>query len=163
MISRTAIAPTLAVVCVFTGFLGAQTPTSLVDYDSQVRPIFATKCFSCHSQEKRSGGLSLYTYEDVLNGGRNGGTVRPGKSADSLLLMRVTGETSPRMPLVERRLPSWRSLPFERGLIKARDGPQRLRRQRENGKHRSLWENQPFRLPSGQLGRNRLTGSRPRI
>src|ERR1700733_4682404 len=89
-----------AVVCLFTGLLAAQSAPNAVDYDSQVHPIFATKCFSCHSQEKRSGGLSLHSYEDVLNGGRNGGTVRPGKSADSLLMMRVTGETQPRMPLV---------------------------------------------------------------
>ncbi len=94
------IARTFAVICVFAGSVGAQSTSPLVDYDTQIRPIFAAKCFSCHSQEKRSGGLSLYTYEDVLNGGRNGGTVRPGKSADSLLLMRVTGETAPRMPLV---------------------------------------------------------------
>jgi len=89
-----------AVFCLFTVLLGAQAAPSAVDYDSQIRPIFAAKCFSCHSEEKRSGGLSLFNYEDVLNGGRNGGTVRPGKSADSLLLMRVTGETQPRMPLV---------------------------------------------------------------
>ena len=100
MILRTVIARTFAVVCVFAGLLEAQNTPALVDYESQIQPIFAAKCFSCHSQEKRSGGLSLYTYEDVLNGGRNGGTVRPGKSADSLLMMRVTGETSPRMPLV---------------------------------------------------------------
>src|SRR5450631_3502316 len=94
------IVRTFVVVCVFAGLLEAQNTSALVDYDSQIQPIFAVKCFSCHSQEKRSGGLSLYTYEDVLNGGRTGGTVRPGKSADSLLMMRVTGDTSPRMPLV---------------------------------------------------------------
>jgi mono/diheme cytochrome c family protein len=89
-----------------TGLLRAQNAAATVDYDRQVHPIFAAKCFACHSQEKRSGGLSLYTYEDVLNGGRNGGTVRPGKSADSLLMMRVTGETEPRMPLVGAPLTS---------------------------------------------------------
>jgi len=89
-----------ALVCFSAGFLRAQTAPQIIDYDLQIHPIFAAKCFACHSQEKRSGGLSLYTYEDVLNGGRNGGTVRPGKSADSLLMLRVTGETQPRMPLV---------------------------------------------------------------
>jgi mono/diheme cytochrome c family protein len=90
----------LAFVWLFAGLLKAQGPPSMVDYDRQIHPIFASKCFACHSQEKRSGGLSLYTYEDVLNGGRNGGTVRPGKSADSLIMMRITGETLPRMPMV---------------------------------------------------------------
>ncbi len=86
--------------CFLASLLDAQTAPQKVDYDRQVHPILAEKCFACHSQEKRSGGLSLFSYEDVLNGGRNGGTVRPGKSADSLIMLRITGETQPRMPLV---------------------------------------------------------------
>jgi hypothetical protein len=86
--------------CLVASLLDAQTAPTKVDYDRQVHPILAAKCFACHSQEKRSGGLSLFSYEDVLNGGRNGGTVRPGKSADSLIMLRITGETQPRMPLV---------------------------------------------------------------
>jgi hypothetical protein len=39
--------------------LFCQTPSAMVDYDRQVHPILAARCFSCHSQEKRSGGLSL--------------------------------------------------------------------------------------------------------
>ncbi len=100
------LARLFALLCLFISLSAAQISTSLVDYDSQVRPIFAAKCFACHSQEKRSGGLSLFAYEDVLNGGRNGGTVRPGKSADSLLMMRVSGETQPRMPLIGTPLTS---------------------------------------------------------
>jgi hypothetical protein len=72
---------------------------SLIDYDRQVHPILAEKCWSCHSQEKRSGGLSLGTHADLLNGGRNGAAVKPGSAASSLLLRRVTGEVAPRMPL----------------------------------------------------------------
>ncbi len=96
------VARICAVLSVFTGLVVAQN----VDYDTQVRPIFAAKCFACHSQEKRSGGLSLFAYEDVLNGGRSGGAVRPGKSSDSLLLMRASGEMQPRMPLVGAPLTS---------------------------------------------------------
>jgi hypothetical protein len=87
-------------VCLLARLLAAQTASAPVDYDRQVHPILAEKCFACHSAEKRSGGLSLSSYEEVLNGGRNGGTVRPGKSAESLLIMRVSGEIQPRMPLV---------------------------------------------------------------
>ena len=89
-----------ALLCISASLVRAQPAPPIIDYDRQIHPIFASKCFACHSQEKRSGGLSLYTYEDVLNGGRNGGTVRPGKSADSLLMLRITGETQPSMPLV---------------------------------------------------------------
>src|SRR5262249_21766673 len=53
----------------------------------------------CHSQEKRSGGLSLATYSDVLNGGRSGAAVKPGNSRGSILIQRVSGTGSARMPL----------------------------------------------------------------
>src|SRR5579862_3932742 len=71
----------------------------MVDYDRQVHPILAARCFSCHSQEKRSGGLSLGAYSDALAGGRSGAAVKPGDSTASLMIRRITGQTQPRMPL----------------------------------------------------------------
>ncbi len=70
-----------------------------VDFEQQIHPILAAKCLMCHSQEKRSGGLSLANYPDALDGGRSGATIRPGSSAKSLIMQRITGETEPRMPL----------------------------------------------------------------
>ncbi len=69
-----------------------------VDYEKQIRPVLEASCSECHSQDKRKGGLSLATYGDILEGGRNGAVVRPGNSAGSLLIHRVTGETEPQMP-----------------------------------------------------------------
>ncbi|HYP07168.1 MAG TPA: DUF1549 domain-containing protein, partial [Bryobacteraceae bacterium] len=69
-----------------------------VDFNREVHPILASRCFGCHSQAKRSGGLSLGTYEDALAGGRSGATIRPGNAAGSLMLDRITGRTQPRMP-----------------------------------------------------------------
>jgi Protein of unknown function (DUF1549)/Protein of unknown function (DUF1553)/Planctomycete cytochrome C len=62
-----------------------------VDFARDVHPIFAARCFSCHGGDKRSGGLSLQGYSDVLKGGRSGPAILPGHSADSLLIRRVTG------------------------------------------------------------------------
>src|SRR5258708_39962348 len=70
-----------------------------VDYIREVHAVLSAKCLVCHSQEKRSGGLSLATYDDVLNGGRSGATVKPGNSAASLVLQRINGPVSNRMPL----------------------------------------------------------------
>jgi mono/diheme cytochrome c family protein len=70
-----------------------------IDYTTQVHALFASKCLVCHSAEKRSGGLSLATYDDVLNGGRSGPAVRPGKSGSSILVQRITGAGATRMPL----------------------------------------------------------------
>jgi hypothetical protein len=73
--------------------------TGTIDYDRQVHPILAARCLACHSQEKRSGGLSLGTYADTLEGGRSGAAIKPGDSANSLIVYRITGSTPPRMPL----------------------------------------------------------------
>ena len=70
-----------------------------VDYSREVHAVLAAKCLVCHSQEKRSGGLSLATYADVLSGGRSGAVVKPGKSSDSLLIQRLTGPAANRMPM----------------------------------------------------------------
>jgi hypothetical protein len=70
-----------------------------IDYRQQVHTVLAAKCLSCHSAERRSGGLSLASYLDVLEGGRSGAAVRPGDSAGSLLISRITGYVTPSMPL----------------------------------------------------------------
>ena len=91
----------------FALLIGALTAAAQnVDFDRQVHPILAARCLVCHSQEKRSGGLSLATWRDTLDGGRSGATITPGVSATSLLVQRVTGETQPRMPLGGDPLPS---------------------------------------------------------
>src|SRR5712692_7663558 len=70
-----------------------------VDYQRDVHPILAATCLACHSQEKRSGGLSLATYADALEGGRSGAAIDPGRGAASLLVQRITGDVQPAMPL----------------------------------------------------------------
>ncbi len=87
----------LCILC-FPAALIAQPAPPTVDYDHEVHPILASRCLGCHSQEKRSGGLSLATYEDVLNGGRSGAIVRPGNSSGSLIVQRITGPVPRRMP-----------------------------------------------------------------
>jgi mono/diheme cytochrome c family protein len=74
-----------------------------VDFTRDVHPILAEHCFACHGGDKRSGGLSLRDYAEALKGGRNGPVILPGRSADSLMIKRVTATTSP-MPPVGPRL-----------------------------------------------------------
>jgi mono/diheme cytochrome c family protein len=71
-----------------------------IDYQQHVHTILAAKCLTCHSAERRSGGLSLATYDDILNGGRSSPAVKPGNSADSLIVQRITGASAPRMPFL---------------------------------------------------------------
>src|SRR5581483_7684245 len=88
----------LALFCAATLCSSAQTKSGTVDFSRQIQPLLAGRCSMCHSQEKRSGGLSLATYSDALEGGRSGVIIRPGSSAKSLIMQRITGEMEPRMP-----------------------------------------------------------------
>lgn len=69
-----------------------------IDFATQVKPLLDEFCADCHDGETRKGGLSLATYGDILEGGRSGASVRPGASARSLLIERVTGAIEPVMP-----------------------------------------------------------------
>ena len=71
---------------------------SRIDYQRQIQPVFEQHCLECHNQDRRQGGLSLATYADALEGGRNGAVIRPGGAARSLLIHRVKGAIEPRMP-----------------------------------------------------------------
>ena len=87
------------------GAPGRPTPTAAsIDYQHHIHPILAERCLECHSREKRKGGLSLATYDEALEGGRTGAAIRPGNSAGSLLVQRVTGEIKPQMPMDKRPL-----------------------------------------------------------
>ena len=69
-----------------------------IDFASQIQPILTEFCEDCHDAETRKGGLSLATLADLLEGGRSGAAVRPGASARSLLIDRLTGAVEPSMP-----------------------------------------------------------------
>ena len=71
---------------------------AMVDFERQIQPIINDRCLECHSQDKRKGGLSLATYADALDGGRNGPAIRPGNAARSILIHRLTGAVEPQMP-----------------------------------------------------------------
>src|SRR5678815_802625 len=59
-------------------------------FEKQVRPIFAQRCYECHSAGKKvKGGLSLDTREGLFKGGELGAVVVPGKPNESLLIKAV--------------------------------------------------------------------------
>jgi hypothetical protein len=62
-------------------------------FETKVRPILATQCFSCHTNSQ-FGGLRLDSREAVLKGGKSGPAVAPGDPDRSLLIqaVRQTGE-----------------------------------------------------------------------
>src|SRR6516162_2746100 len=69
-----------------------------VDYTRDVKPVLAARCTTCHGAVRPKAGLRLDTAEFVRRGGKHGPAIKPGKSNESLLIDRVTGDGSDRMP-----------------------------------------------------------------
>src|SRR2546425_1173850 len=62
-----------------------------VDYDQHVRPILTSRCFGCHGPTQQQSGLRLDLRQNALRGGDYGVVIVPGNSAESKLILRVTG------------------------------------------------------------------------
>ncbi len=81
------------------GLLAALPALAQVDFTKQVHPVLTARCTACHTGEKAQGGLALNTRAEILRGGLNGPSVVAGNSGASLLIQRITGEKTPRMPM----------------------------------------------------------------
>ena len=60
-------------------------------FESKIRPVLASKCFACHSQnaaqaKKLKGKLLLDSKAGVLAGGESGPAIVPGQPEQSLLI-----------------------------------------------------------------------------
>src|SRR5579883_88444 len=78
----------------------APPPRAAVDFASDVQPILAKHCYTCHGPDKQRGGFRLDRKPDALRGGDSGTAIVPGKTAESLLLKKLTStDAKERMPL----------------------------------------------------------------
>jgi ankyrin repeat protein len=112
---RAGLALTIAATFVGTVFIYAQDrrgsptpPISEIDYERDVRPIL-TQCFGCHGPRQAQSGLRLDLRQNALRGGDYGVVIVPGRSADSKLIMRLTGSKAglqmpPTGPLPEHEI-----------------------------------------------------------
>src|SRR5258708_37831980 len=69
-----------------------------VDYVKQIKPIFAARCYACHSALRKKSGLRLDTAALLIEGGDSGAAVEPCHADDSMLITMLTGESGTRMP-----------------------------------------------------------------
>ncbi|MBI5757236.1 MAG: PSD1 domain-containing protein [Planctomycetales bacterium] len=72
-----------------------------IDFTRGVRPILVQHCQRCHGEKKRQGGLRLTNRREAIEPADSGRVaIRPGKSADSELVRRLTlDDDEQRMPL----------------------------------------------------------------
>jgi WD40 repeat protein len=76
------------------------------NYDDDIKPLFARRCFACHSAGEMRSGLNLEAYAGVVKGGNSGDAVIPGRPTSSLLFKAVSHEEgAPQMPLGGAKLP----------------------------------------------------------
>jgi ankyrin repeat protein len=78
--------------------LQAQSTTKLppvaklkIDYNQHIKPILAANCFGCHGQAQQQSGLRLDLRQNALRGGDYGSVIVPGNSAESKMILRLTG------------------------------------------------------------------------
>ncbi len=77
------------------------------DFDRDVRPILAERCYACHGPSKQKGGLRLDRKPAAFKGGDSGSVIVPGKANDSLVVRLTAGLEEDRvMPPKGERLTS---------------------------------------------------------
>jgi ankyrin repeat protein len=77
--------------------LAAAQPT--VDFEKQVQPLLAQRCYGCHGPDVQQSGLRLDKRQNAMRGGDYGPVIIPGKGAESKLIRRVVnGDGGLQMP-----------------------------------------------------------------
>src|SRR5262249_4196815 len=66
-------------------------------FESRIRPVLVDRCYECHSDKQKKGGLRLDSKAALLKGGDSGVVVVPGKATESLMI-KALPYTEPRMP-----------------------------------------------------------------
>src|SRR5262244_503146 len=66
-------------------------------FETRVRPVLATNCYDCHTDE-RFGGLRVDSRDALLKGGRSGPAIVPGNPDASLLIQAVRQSGALKMP-----------------------------------------------------------------
>ena len=70
-----------------------------VTFEGDVAPIFNNRCAGCHSTAAHMGGLILEDYTGAMKGGSHGAVIVAGKSTESRMVLMITGQVKPAMPM----------------------------------------------------------------
>ncbi len=67
-------------------------------FAKEIRPILASRCYSCHGPDLQQNGLRVDSLAALLKGGDYGPVVIPGHSDKSRIVRRLLAQERPRMP-----------------------------------------------------------------
>ena len=65
--------------------------TKPVDFQRDIQPLLAERCYDCHSEKRHESGLRLDNQADAIRGGEHGPAWIAGKSAESTLVQVIAG------------------------------------------------------------------------
>ncbi len=99
---KTIISSLLTIISA-TGICMAQAPSppsaeSLEFFEKNVRPVLATRCYSCHGEGKQFAGLRLDQRAAAMKGGDMGAEMTPGDPDKSRLVIAIRQTTALKMP-----------------------------------------------------------------
>ena len=81
--------------------------TGAIDFEKQIKPLFAKHCVDCHKADKDESGFRLDLGHLAIKGGDRGTAIVPGKSDESLLFQALIGKGDiTAMPYEKPRLPA---------------------------------------------------------
>lgn len=75
-----------------------------VAFTRDIAPWMANLCLNCHNSRRKSGGLSVETFFDIMKGGDSGEVIIPGDMENSRFFRLVGGKELPRMPQGQARI-----------------------------------------------------------
>ncbi|MCA9089538.1 MAG: c-type cytochrome [Planctomycetaceae bacterium] len=84
--------------------LPKSTGKEVVSFTRDIAPWFSNLCLGCHNERRKSGGLSVATFFDIMKGGDSGEVIIPGDMENSRLFRLVGGLELPRMPQGQARI-----------------------------------------------------------
>ena len=128
------------------------TPEQSAFFETKIRPIFAAKCYKCHSVEagKSKGGLLLDSKAGWQKGGENGAAVEVGNAVKSRLIVAIGyGDADLQMPPKGEKLSAQeiKALTDWVNMARPTRGGRRGQAQRSDGQARSHWSYQPVKNP----------------
>ncbi len=137
-------------LCSPNGVRGVEPPKA-VDFDRDVKPIFAKHCAACHGPEKQKSSLRLDRRAYALTGGDGGPVIVPGKSANSSLIKHVTSaDPDVRMPPKGPRLTAAEIATLQIWIDEGAKGPNDA--VKENPA--DWWSFKPLKKPAVPAGAN---------
>ena len=157
---RTLRAAAVLAACGLCAPAPAQLPpaaSEAVDFERQIQPLFAQRCYACHGADNQMNGLRLDAPAAALKGGHSGPAILPGDSAGSRLIQMVVGHlTKTRMPPVGEPLTDEQIGLLRAWIDQGADRPEQRVREETPAARQGHWSFQPIVRPDVPPGVNAI-------